>query len=151
MSTRLHTPQQLLELAGQPLGHSDWRRVTQEQVNQFADITGDHQWIHVDPERAKSGPFGGPVAHGYLTLALIPAALMEVLVFDSYEQVINYGLNKVRFPAPVPVGSNLRVALTLTSAQLRANHMIEVLIDVTVELEGGDRPVCTAQTVFLYR
>jgi acyl dehydratase len=151
VSTHLATPQELLGLVGQPLGRSDWAEVTQSQINQFADVTGDHQWIHVDPERAKAGPFGGPIAHGYLTLALIPAALMQILVIDQAAQVINYGLNKVRFPAPVPVGSKLRVALTLAGASERANQMIEATIDVVIELEGGDRPPCTAQAVFLYR
>jgi acyl dehydratase len=151
MSTHLTKPQELLELGGTELGQSSWRQITQEQVNQFADATGDHQWIHVDPERARQGPFGGPVAHGYLTLSLIPAALEEVLVIDEMDQIINYGLNKVRFPAPVPVGSQLRMALTLAGAQSRANGMIEALIDVTVELQGGTRPPCTAQAVYLYR
>jgi acyl dehydratase len=150
MSTHLTRPQELLALPGTELGHSDWREVTQEQINQFADVTGDHQWIHVDPERARAGPFGGPIAHGYLTLALIPAALMEILVIDEATQVINYGLNKVRFPAPVPVGSKLRTVLTLAAATERNNQMIEATIDVIVELEGGARPPCTAQAVFLY-
>src|SRR5580692_5555964 len=121
---------------GEHLGYSDWLEVTQDRVNQFADATGDHQWIHVDPERARTGPFGGPIAHGYLTLALIPAALMEILVIDEATQVINYGLNKVRFPAPVPVGSKLRTVLTLAAATERNNQMIEATIDVIVELEG---------------
>ena len=151
VSTHLATPDELLGLVGQPLGRSDWTEVTQAQVNQFADVTGDHQWIHVDPERARAGPFGGPIAHGYLTLALIPAALMQILVIDQASQIINYGLNKVRFPAPVPVGSKLRVAFTLAGASERANQMIETTIDVIVELEGGERPPCTAQAVFLYR
>src|SRR5438128_8652743 len=97
-------------LVGQHIGYSDWHEVTQEQVNTFADATGDHQWIHVDPERAKSGPFGGPVAHGYLTLSMATALLDDVLHIDGVAQVVNYGVGKVRFPAPVPVGSRVRLA-----------------------------------------
>jgi acyl dehydratase len=151
MPTHLATAHELLDRVGTELGYSAWHEITQHQVDQFADVTGDHQWIHVDPERASAGPFGVPIAHGYLTLSLVPAALMEVLVIDQLDQIINYGLNKVRFPAPVPVGSNLRVGLTLTAAHLRPNQMIETLIAVVIEIENGTRPVCTAEVVFLYR
>src|SRR5580700_8432576 len=98
---------------GAHLGYSDWHRITQEQVNLFAEATGDHQWIHVDPERAKSGPFGGPIAHGYLTLSLIPGLMGQVFLVEGVSMGVNYGANKVRFPSPVPVGASLRMGATL--------------------------------------
>src|SRR3954465_1079469 len=100
---------ELPALVGQELGVSDWTTITQEQVDKFADATGDHQWIHVDPERAKQGPFGGPIAHGYLTLSLAPVLFGQVLRVDGISMGVNYGLNKVRFPAPVAVGSKVRM------------------------------------------
>jgi acyl dehydratase len=133
---------------GQDLGSSDWHEVTQEAVNLFADATGDHQWIHVDVERAKAeSPFGGPIAHGYLTLSLLVPLLAQVLVISDAAMGVNYGLNKVRFPAPVPVGSKLRASATLKEVSEIAGGLQYVLA-VTVEREGGDKPVCVAEPVY---
>src|ERR1700731_2392806 len=113
MTTHVKSIEELTPLIGTHLGYSDYRTVTQEEVNLFADATGDHQWIHVEPERAKSGPFGGPIAHGYLSLALVPSMLEEILTVDSASMAVNYGCNRVRFPAPVPVGSEVRLGVTV--------------------------------------
>src|SRR6187397_3654116 len=107
----------LKALVGKHIGYSDWHEVTQEQVNLFADATGDHQWIHVDPERAKKGPFGGPIAHGYLTLSLGPVLYPQVIRIDGFSMGVNYGGNKVRFPSPVPVGARLRLGVKLLAAE----------------------------------
>src|SRR5689334_24898551 len=104
-------------LVGQDLGSSDWLEITQERVNQFADATGDHQWIHVDPERAKDGPFGGTIAHGYLTVSLGPVLLPQVVTVSGFSLAVNYGMNKVRFPSPVPVGSKVRLSAELLEVE----------------------------------
>lgn len=134
---------------GEHIGYSGWHTVTQEQVNLFADATGDHQWIHVDPERAKSGPFGGPIAHGYLTLSLIPALLPEVLAVSGVTMGVNYGTNKVRFPAPVPVGSELRLGATLAAVE-EVQTGVQVTLDVVLEVKDAPKPSCAAQVVFRY-
>lgn len=129
----------------------DWFTVTQDQVNQFADVTGDHQWIHVDVERAKQGPFGAPIAHGHLTLSILslvgrtdqPSNLPQL---DGQKMGINYGFNRVRFPAPVPVGSRIRSKRTLKSVELKGG-MIEAMSEVVVEIEGGDKPACVAESL----
>jgi acyl dehydratase len=134
-------------LVGQHLGHSDWVEITQEQVNQFADATGDHQWIHVDPERAKKeSPFGGPIAHGYLTLSLIVPLVSQTYTITDAKMGVNYGLNKVRFPAPVPVGSKVRARVVLKDVEEVAGGL-QNTVAVTVEREGGDKPVCIAEWV----
>ena len=127
-----------------------WHQVTQQQIDDFADATGDHQWIHVDREKAKAGPFGTTIAHGYLTLSLIPMLLQEVLVVDGVKMGINYGVNKVRFPAPVPAGSNVRLRAQLQSVEPVANGGFQVVTECTIEREGGDKPVCVAETVARY-
>jgi acyl dehydratase len=134
---------------GEHIGYSGWHPVTQEQVNLFADATGDHQWIHVDPERAKSGPFGGPIAHGYLTLSLIPALLPEVLAVSGITMGVNYGTNKVRFPSPIPVGSELRLGLTLAAVE-EVQGGVQVTLDVVLEVKDAPKPSCAAQVVFRY-
>jgi acyl dehydratase len=134
---------------GEHLGYSAWQTITQEQVNLFADATGDHQWIHVDPERAKSGPFGGPIAHGYLTLSLIPALLGQVLVVEGISMGVNYGANKVRFPAPVPVGAELRLGATLASVE-EVQGGVQVTLDTTFEVKDAPKPSCVAQVVFRF-
>ncbi len=139
----------LNQLVGEHLGYSKWRQVTQDQVNKFADATDDHQWIHVDIERAKAGPFGGPIAHGYLTLSLVPAMLQEIFDVIGTSMSINYGLNKLRFPAPVPVGSQLRAGATLSQLE-EVSGGVQVTITVTFEVEGGTKPVCVAEVVFRY-
>jgi acyl dehydratase len=139
----------LSSLVGQHLGYSDWREITQEQVNQFADATGDHQWIHVDPERAKSGPFGGPIAHGYLTLSLVSALVGQVFAVEGITMGVNYGANKVRFPSPVPVGSELRLGATLAGVEDVAGG-VQVTLDVTLEVKDATKPSCAAQVVFRF-
>ena len=133
-------------LAGQDWGTSTWIEVTQEQVNTFADATGDHQWIHVDVERAKEGPFGGPIAHGFLTLSLIPVLYHDVVHLEGFPMAVNYGLNKVRFPSPVPVGSKLRAQVRNVSVE-DVKGGVQVTNQITIEIEGGAKPVCVAEFV----
>jgi len=137
------------ELVGAHLGFSDWVRIDQDRVNLFADATGDHQWIHVDPEKAKSGPFGGAIAHGYLTLSLAPVLLGQVLTVQGISFGVNYGCNKVRFPAPVPVGSTLRLGATLAAAE-PVEGGVQVTMDLTFEVRDAAKPSCVAQVVYRY-
>ena len=131
---------------GEELGTSDWHEVTQEAIDAFADVTGDHQWIHVDVERAKQTPFGGTIAHGYYTLAIEPMLLDQVFALDGFAFAINYGLNRVRFPAPLPVGRRVRARAKLTKVEpVPGGAQMEV--EVTIELEGGEKPVCVAETL----
>jgi len=138
---------ELASLVGDELGASDWHVVDQERVNAFAEVTGDHQWIHVDRERAASGPFGGTIAHGYLTLSMLPALMAEVWRVDDVRMGINYGLNRVRFPSPVPVGSRVRVVGRLKEAT-PIDGGVQGVVEATVEVEGGSKPACVAETVF---
>jgi acyl dehydratase len=139
---------ELPSLKGSELGTSDWVEVTQERVNLFADATGDHQWIHVDVERATAeSPFGGPIAHGYLTLSLIIPMYAEVLTVTDATMGVNYGLNKVRFPAPVPVGAKVRLTATLTDVE-EVTGGLQVTVAGVIEVEGGSKPVCIAEPVF---
>ena len=131
---------------GEELGVSDWHEVTQDEIDAFADATGDHQWIHVDPERAAEGPFGTTIAHGYLTLSLLPLLMSGALQLTGYRMGINYGVNKVRFPAPVPSGSRVRATFTVQSVEEVPGGEQGVVLAV-VELEGGDKPVCVAELV----
>ena len=142
-------PKELLDHAGGSVGSSDWLHIDQSRINGFAEDTNDHQWIHVDTERAKSGPFGTTIAHGYLTLSLAPWMLQQVVEVDNVQTAVNYGLNKVRFPAPVPVGSQVRGSVSLTSATPRGDS-VEAVFGLTVEIEGGARPACVAELVVLY-
>jgi acyl dehydratase len=136
-------------LVGQHLGYSDWVVVDQDRIDGFANATGDHQWIHVDPERAKAGPFGTTIAHGYLTLSLIPMLLSQVVRVQGVTFGVNYGCNRVRFPAPVPVDSAIRLGATLTSVEEVAGG-VQVVMDVTVEVHDAPKPSCAAQVVFRY-
>jgi acyl dehydratase len=145
--TRLTGAEGVKAAIGSPLGESGWRTITQEAVNQFADATGDHQWIHVDPERAKDGPFGGTIAHGYLTLSLAPTLLSEIVELDGLKMGVNYGCNKVRFISPVPVGTAVRMSGTLTGAD-DVPDGVQANIDLTFEVEGTDKPACVAQVVY---
>lgn len=129
---------------GDKLGVSDWLTVTQDQVNQFADATGDHQWIHVDTERAAQGPFGGTIAHGFLTLSLLVSLNAQIYRFDGIRMGINYGLNKVRFPHPVPVGSRVRSHCQLTEVT-DVDGGLQLTVPSTVELEGVEKPACVAE------
>lgn len=138
----------LEQVVGTHLGFSEWHEITQEQVDLFAEATGDHQWIHVDPGRAAQGPFGAPIAHGYLTLSLISTMLWEVYAVEGLAMTVNYGLNKVRFPSPAPVGSRLRAGVELTELT-RTDNGAQIVMRVTVELEGSDKPVCVADSVAL--
>jgi acyl dehydratase len=126
---------------------SDWVQITQDRINQFADATGDHQWIHVDVERAKTGPFGAPIAHGFLTLSLIPGFFDASLVVTQVRMGVNYGLNKVRFVSPVPVNSRLRARIALLKAEPIHNNGLQTTWTVTIEREGVDKPVCVAESL----
>jgi acyl dehydratase len=146
MTTHVNSIDELATLVGTHLGYSDYRTVTQEQVNLFAEATGDHQWIHVDPERAAKGPFGHTIAHGYLTLSLIPVLTGGLLKVDGVTMGVNYGSNKVRFMSPVPVGSDVRAGATLASVDEVAGG-VQVVMDVVVEVRDAEKPSCVAQTV----
>ena len=147
MSTTTTTIAELPSLKGQELGTSDWIEITQERVNTFADATGDHQWIHIDVERAKAeSPFGGPIAHGFMTLSLVVPLATQTYTITDAKMGVNYGLNKVRFPAPVPVGAKVRLTATLKDVEEVAGGLQNTLA-VTVEREGGDKPVCIAEWV----
>ena len=138
---------ELRALVGQEVAVSDWITVTQEQVNRFAQETGDHQWIHVDVERARAGPFGAPIAHGFLTLSLIPKLFESAMEIRSSGMGVNYGLNKVRFTSPVPVGSRLRGRMKLLACEPIDNNGMQMSWQVTVEREGADKPACVAETL----
>lgn len=133
---------------GEPLGTSDWHTVTQEQIDLFADATGDHQWIHVDPEKAAKGPFGTTIAHGYLTLSLLPVLLEQTYAVENIAMGMNYGANKVRFPSPVPVDSRVRVGAKLLAAKPIAIGT-QFVIEATVVREGAEKPVCIAEVVYI--
>ena len=148
MSTTTTTLAELPSLTGQELGVSEWVEVTQDRVNLFADATGDHQWIHVDVERARTeSPFGGPIGHGYLTLSLLIPMWAQILTVTDQTMGVNYGLNKVRFPAPVPVGSRIRLVATLKDVEQIAGG-VQMTIGAVIEREGAEKPVCIAEPVF---
>jgi acyl dehydratase len=138
---------ELRAAVGEHLGYSDWHVVDQERVNLFADATGDHQWIHVDPERAKAGPFGTTIAHGYLTLSLIPMLMGEVVSYSGVKRGVNYGCNKVRFPAPVPVGSRVRAGAELAECEDVGGGALQIVMRVSISVEGQEKPSCVAETV----
>jgi acyl dehydratase len=148
---RFQTLAEVLALVGQEVAVSEWTLITQEQVNKFAEATGDFQWIHVDVERAKAGPFGVPIAHGFLTLSLIAKFFDESLLIDEPSMGVNYGLNKVRFMAPVPVGSRLRARLKLLATESVAgpggSSGVQMTWEVKIEREGSDKPVCVAESL----
>lgn len=137
----------LAACVGQDVATTEWVEITQQQVNQFAEATGDHQWIHVDVERAKKGPFGAPIAHGYLTLSLVAQFFDKTIAVTEARMGVNYGLNKVRFMAPVPVGSRLRAHMHLYSATPIEGNGLQVQWNVTIEREGSDKPVCVAESL----
>ena len=132
---------------GEHLGYSEYIEISQERVNQFAEATGDFQWIHVDVERAKSGPFGGPIAHGYLTLSLGPMLYPTVVRIDGFSMGVNYGANKVRFPSPVPVGSKVRLGVKVLEVEEIANG-VQMTMEFTFECEGSSKPSCVAEIIF---
>ena len=150
MATHFDGIESMKAKVGEHLGYSDWHLVTQSQVDLFAEATGDHQWIHVDPERARrESPFGGPIAHGYLTLSLAPVLLGQVYSVSGVTMGVNYGCNKVRFPAPVPVGSRLRLGATLQSIE-EIQGGAQVVLALSFEVEGSEKPSCVAETVFRF-
>ena len=139
---------ELAAAKGEHLGHGEWHEITQAEINLFADATGDHQWIHVDLEKAAAGPFGAPVAHGYLTLSLIPLLVRDIYTVRGLAMGVNYGLNKVRFPSPVVVGSRVRAGAELAEVVDVAQGK-QAVVKVTVEIEGNPKPACVAETVVL--
>ena len=138
--------EELKAAVGEELGSSEWHEVTQTMVDQFAEATGDHQWIHVDPEKAKAGPFGTTIAHGYLTLSLVPMLAAEIWSIENISMAVNYGSNKVRFTQPVPVGSRVRGTSVLDEVK-ESPKGAQVAMTFTVEIEGEERPACVAQTL----
>jgi acyl dehydratase len=138
----------VLRAVGQHLGHSEWVEITQEQVNLFAEATGDHQWIHVDPERARrESPFGGPIAHGYLTLSLLPMLVPQIVDTQGFRMGVNYGAEKIRFPAPVPVGGRVRASATLDEATPFEGG-VQMNLGITMEIEGQEKPAMVASILF---
>ncbi|MEV4061988.1 MaoC family dehydratase [Nonomuraea dietziae] len=142
--------EEIRALAGRDLGRSGWLEVAQDRVNTFADATGDHQWIHVDEDRARGGPFGGTIAHGYLTLSLIIPLFNELLDVQGVAMGVNYGLEKVRFPSPVRVGSKIRLAGTVASVSEVADDCVQMLLDFAVEIDGSAKPACVARAIYRY-
>lgn len=149
MSTTTVTFEELAGLEGHDLGHTDYIEVTQEQINTFADATGDHQWIHTDPEKAKDGPFGAPVAHGFLTLSLAIPFWTELLDVTGVKTKVNYGLEKVRFPSPVKVGSKIRMGATIASVTAIAGG-VQIGVDQIIEVEGGSKPAVVAHSLYRF-
>ncbi|MFF7532799.1 MaoC family dehydratase [Streptomyces bobili] len=146
MSLTVNGLDELKKLAGSDLGTSEWIEVSQQRIDTFADATGDHQWIHVDPERAKDGPFGAPIAHGYLTLSLFIPLFTELLDVQGVTTKVNYGLNKVRFPSPVKVGSRIRLTARLAEVE-EVPGGVQITVDGAVEIEGGAKPAAVLQSL----
>jgi acyl dehydratase len=149
MPTVFESPRDLAKAVGQQLGHSDWLEITQERIDQFAEATGDHQWIHTDPERAKQGPFGATIAHGYLTQSLVNLFLPQIVEVRGISMGVNYGADRLRFPAPVPVGSRIRGSAELLEVE-EIKGTVQTKVRVTVEIEGSDRPACVIDTISRY-
>jgi acyl dehydratase len=143
------TVAELAEAGSLDLGSSPWRRIDQARVDRFADATDDHQWIHVDPDRAAGGPFGGTIAHGYLTLALVPAMLKDLMTITDHGRGANYGLDRVRFTAPVPVGADLRLTAAVEEAVRREDGGVRYRVRLAVEIEGADRPAMVGESIYL--
>ena len=147
MTTIFETPAELESRVGEALGHSDWLLIDQARIDLFAEATGDHQWIHVDPVRAKDGPFGACIAHGYLTQALVNYFLPQIMEVQGISMGVNYGADRLRFPAPVPVGSRIRGSAELLEAEDTKDGGVQTKVRVTVEIEGKDRPGCVIDTI----
>ena len=149
--TRIHAISEIKDHIGVPLGPSEWVTIDQARIDSFADATGDHQWIHTDPERAKTdSPFGGTVAHGYLTLALLPALMAQILNVESISMVVNYGTDRVRLPAPVPAGSKLRLRAEFKSVREIPSGAARVVMAFSLEIENGSKPACSGDVVYVY-
>ncbi len=146
MATVFDSPAGLLDAVGRHLGSSDWLEIDQQRINLFAEATGDHQWIHVDPEKAAEGPFGKTIAHGYLTLSLANLFLPQIMQVNNTSMGVNYGCDKVRFPAPVPVGSRIRGSGEILSAE-EVKGGVQVVVRITIEVEGSERPACVIDTI----
>jgi len=146
MGIVFETPDGILDAVGRDLGTTDWVTITQDRINMFADATGDHQWIHVDTERAKNSPFGGTIAHGFLTVSLVANFFPQLLSVEKTSMGINYGCNKVRFPAPVPSGSRVRAKGEIVSAE-EVKGGVQVAVKVAIEVEGNDRPACVLESI----
>lgn len=140
-------PADLPQHVGADLGETEWLEISQERINTFADATGDHQWIHVDVEKAKDGPFGAPIAHGYLTASLANLFLPQLLEVQNTSMGVNYGCDKIRFPSPVPVGSKIRGTGTVTSVEETKDGGFQVKVTITIQIEGNDRPACIIETI----
>jgi acyl dehydratase len=150
MAVRMVEFKDVKSLVGKELGVSEWHEVTQEEINKFADATHDHQWIHIDVERAKKeSPFGGPVAHGYYTLSLAPHLMSQIWVMNGIKMGVNYGLNKLRFPSPVMIGKRVRARATLNNVE-DVQGGIQVAVGISFEVEGSDKPVCVAEGLYRY-
>lgn len=141
---------EVIAAIGKVLGPTDWMIIEQDRIDMFAEATGDHQWLHVDPERSANGPFGRTIAHGFLTLSLVNMALPELFMPDNLDWGVNYGVDRVRFPAPVPVGSRIRIHGEILDAQDLGDRMIQTKVRLTVEIEGSAKPACVADTLQRY-
>ena len=150
MPTIFETPADLQKAVGQHLGYSEWLEIRQDRIDLFAEATGDHQWIHVDPERAKDGPFGACIAHGYLTQSLVNYFLPQIVEVRGISMGVNYGADRLRFPAPVPVGSRIRGGGELVGAEPTKDGAIQAVVRVIVEIEGSERPGCVIDTISRY-
>ncbi len=150
MPTVFNSPHELEQAVGKQLGVSDWLEIDQQRIDRFAEATGDHQWIHVDPERAKQGPFGATIAHGYLTQSLVNHFLPQIVEVRGISMGVNYGADRVRFPAPVPVGSRIRGRGELVSAEPTKDGGVQAVVRVTVEIDGSERPGCVIDTISRY-
>jgi acyl dehydratase len=150
MATIFNSPADLEAVVGKQLGVSEWLEIDQARIDKFADATGDQQWIHVDPERAKDGPFGSTIAHGYLTLSLVNFFLPQIIEVRGISMGVNYGTDRVRFPAPVPVGSRLRGSAELIKVEDVKGGAVQSTVRVTVEIEGSERPACVIDTISRY-
>ncbi len=147
MTVIVNTPADLLEMVGAQFGPTDWLSIEQDRVNGFAEVTGDHQWIHVDLERAQAGPFGGTIAHGYLTLSLVNMFMPEIVTVSRFSAGVNVGMDRTRFLAPVVVGSRIRGTGEIISVEEVKGGAVQVVIRVTVEIEGNDKPACVVDTI----
>lgn len=146
--TKANGLEEIKALAGKDLGHGDWLEITQSRIDLFADATDDHQWIHIDPERAAAGPFGATIAHGYLTLSLLIPLFNDLLEISGVRMSVNYGLEKVRFPSPVPVGGKIRLAGKVAEIEEIPGDGVQMVLDFTVELDGSAKPACVARAVY---
>ena len=150
MTTTFNSAAALEQAVGQSLGVTEWMTIEQQRVDTFAEATGDHQWIHVDPTKAKAGPFGGTIAHGYLTLSLVNYFLPQLMSVENLQMGVNYGCDRVRFPAAVRVGARIRGSGEITQVETLANGSVQVVVRVAVEVEGSDRPGCVVDTISRY-